>query len=232
MKPPCGILPRVRGRAVPLAAVAALLAFAAVPALAAGRAPKSAARTPRRSVAPKAAEPAPSAFSGLVWHVETEAGAEVDGRLSDEPINPASVTKAATTLWALERLGPDHRFEGRPLGLEILFLLDLLSFCNLLELRIDLRPLLLVNVDLCETALVIDRDSCLVLDCPLDIVHADVVPEDVPGVLVLLLDRRAGEPDEGRPRKGVPDMAGEPVDEVVLAPVGFVRDDDDVPAPA
>ncbi|MEN6525063.1 MAG: D-alanyl-D-alanine carboxypeptidase [Candidatus Polarisedimenticolia bacterium] len=116
MKPPCGILPRVRGRAVPLAAVAALLAFAAVPALAAGRAPKSAARTPRRSVAPKAAEPAPSAFSGLVWHVETEAGAEVDGRLSDEPINPASVTKAATTLWALERLGPDHRFETRILA--------------------------------------------------------------------------------------------------------------------
>lgn len=29
---------------------------------------------------------------------------------ADEPVNPASVVKLATTLWALERLGPEHRF--------------------------------------------------------------------------------------------------------------------------
>jgi D-alanyl-D-alanine carboxypeptidase/D-alanyl-D-alanine-endopeptidase (penicillin-binding protein 4) len=49
----------------------------------------------------------------LVWHVETEDGRPVDARDADSPINPASVTKVATSLWALERLGPQHRFETR-----------------------------------------------------------------------------------------------------------------------
>jgi D-alanyl-D-alanine carboxypeptidase/D-alanyl-D-alanine-endopeptidase (penicillin-binding protein 4) len=47
----------------------------------------------------------------LVWHVETLDGRVVDSNRSEEPINPASVVKVATTWWALERLGPDHRFE-------------------------------------------------------------------------------------------------------------------------
>lgn len=49
----------------------------------------------------------------LVWHVETLDGRVVDGRRADEPINPASVVKVATTVWALEALGPDARFETR-----------------------------------------------------------------------------------------------------------------------
>ncbi len=49
----------------------------------------------------------------LVWYVENAAGAEVASQKGDEPINPASVVKVATTLWALERLGPDMRFETR-----------------------------------------------------------------------------------------------------------------------
>jgi D-alanyl-D-alanine carboxypeptidase len=49
----------------------------------------------------------------LVWHVETLAGEPVESRLGDEPINPASVVKIATSLWALERLGPDFRYETR-----------------------------------------------------------------------------------------------------------------------
>lgn len=40
-------------------------------------------------------------------------GKPVDGQGADSTINPASVTKLATSLWALERLGPDHRFETR-----------------------------------------------------------------------------------------------------------------------
>ena len=44
----------------------------------------------------------------LVWHWE---GAGASGEhAADEPINPASVVKLATTLWALEILGPEHRF--------------------------------------------------------------------------------------------------------------------------
>lgn len=49
----------------------------------------------------------------LVWHVETLDGRVVDSKRADEPINPASVVKVATTLWALEALGPDARFETR-----------------------------------------------------------------------------------------------------------------------
>jgi len=49
----------------------------------------------------------------LVWHVESPAGEVVDSRSGDTAINPASVLKVATSLWALDRLGPDHRFETR-----------------------------------------------------------------------------------------------------------------------
>ena len=40
---------------------------------------------------------------------------------------------------------------------------------------------------------------------------------------------RAGEPDERRVRQGLAHVPGEAVDEVVLAAVGFVGDDHDVP---
>ncbi len=49
----------------------------------------------------------------MVWHVETLAGDVLDSRYADEPINPASVVKVATSWWALDKLGPDHRFETR-----------------------------------------------------------------------------------------------------------------------
>jgi D-alanyl-D-alanine carboxypeptidase/D-alanyl-D-alanine-endopeptidase (penicillin-binding protein 4) len=47
----------------------------------------------------------------LVWHWE---GPDSSGEHQpDESINPASVVKLATTLWALDELGPDHRFVTR-----------------------------------------------------------------------------------------------------------------------
>jgi serine-type D-Ala-D-Ala carboxypeptidase/endopeptidase (penicillin-binding protein 4) len=49
----------------------------------------------------------------LVWHVETVDGKPVDSHQGDEQINPASVVKIATSLWALERLGSDFRYETR-----------------------------------------------------------------------------------------------------------------------
>jgi serine-type D-Ala-D-Ala carboxypeptidase/endopeptidase (penicillin-binding protein 4) len=49
----------------------------------------------------------------MVWHVETLSGEVVNSRLADAPINPASVVKVATSWWALDELGPDHRFETR-----------------------------------------------------------------------------------------------------------------------
>lgn len=52
-------------------------------------------------------------YRRFVWHVETLAGEPVSSRGADRLINPASVVKAATSLVALERLGPDRRFETR-----------------------------------------------------------------------------------------------------------------------
>ena len=68
------------------------------------------------------------------------------------------------------------------------------------------------------------------MDRALDVVDADVVAEDGPGVGVGLLDRRPGEPDERRVRERVAHVPGEAIDEVVLAPVSLVGDDHDVPA--
>lgn len=89
---------------VVLRRVAVVLAFllatlAAVDGVAAP-APRKKSTRPRRAVTPPP----------LVWHVEKLDGSVVSSNKGDEPVNPASVVKAATTLWALERLGPEHRF--------------------------------------------------------------------------------------------------------------------------
>jgi D-alanyl-D-alanine carboxypeptidase/D-alanyl-D-alanine-endopeptidase (penicillin-binding protein 4) len=49
----------------------------------------------------------------MVWHVEKVTGESLESSRADSPINPASVLKVGTSLWALERLGPEHRFETR-----------------------------------------------------------------------------------------------------------------------
>ena len=49
----------------------------------------------------------------LVWHVETLDGNVAESNQADDGINPASVVKVATSLWALERLGPGFRYETR-----------------------------------------------------------------------------------------------------------------------
>jgi D-alanyl-D-alanine carboxypeptidase/D-alanyl-D-alanine-endopeptidase (penicillin-binding protein 4) len=46
----------------------------------------------------------------MVWHVESLDGQVIDSREADQQINPASVVKVATSWWALEKLGPGHRF--------------------------------------------------------------------------------------------------------------------------
>ncbi len=48
----------------------------------------------------------------MIWHAETQ-GRPDDSSEPDRSFNPASVAKLATTLWALERLGPASRFETR-----------------------------------------------------------------------------------------------------------------------
>lgn len=49
----------------------------------------------------------------LVWHVEDAQGTVISSQRGEEPINPASVVKVATSLWALEKLGPQLSLETR-----------------------------------------------------------------------------------------------------------------------
>jgi D-alanyl-D-alanine carboxypeptidase/D-alanyl-D-alanine-endopeptidase (penicillin-binding protein 4) len=49
----------------------------------------------------------------LIWHVERLDGEVLNSADADASINPASVVKVATSLWALDRLGAGHRFETR-----------------------------------------------------------------------------------------------------------------------
>lgn len=86
--------------------VALVLALAALVAVGGAEAATKKKQKPARKAVPK---PPPAA----VWHVETPEGTVLDSRQGDVPVNPASVTKVATTLWALETLGPDRRFETR-----------------------------------------------------------------------------------------------------------------------
>ncbi len=72
------------------------------------------------------------------------------------------------------------------------------------------------------------RHRGAVLHRLLDVVDADVVAEDGAGVAVGQLDGRAGEGDEGGVGQGVAHVAGEAVDEVVLAAVRLVGDHHDV----
>ena len=122
----------------------------------------------------------------------------------------------------------DHRFELGPLGLELLLALDLLAFGRLLEAGVDLRALGIKERELGQPALVVDRHRSAVLHGALDVVNADVVAEHRARVGVLQLDRRAGKADERGVGKSVPHVPRESVDEVVLAAVRLVGDDDDV----
>lgn len=63
--------------------------------------------SPRRRKAP------PRPPLQLVWHVENHEGVVITSQRGEEPINPASVVKVATSLWALEKLGPELALETR-----------------------------------------------------------------------------------------------------------------------
>ena len=128
-------------------------------------------------------------------------------------------------------LRPHDGFELRPPGLEPLLAVDLLALGRLLEPGVDVRPFVLVEGELGEAALVVDWYRRLVLDRALDVVDADVVAEHRAGVGVLERDRCSGEADEGGVRQRVAHVAGEAVDEVVLAAVCLVGDDDHVAPP-
>ena len=112
--------------------------------------------------------------------------------------------------------------------LEPLLALDLLALGGLLELVVDERVRALVEGEFGEAVLVVDGHRGAVEHGLLDVVDADVVAEDRARVRVAQLDGRAREADERGVRQRVAHVPREAVDEVVLAAVRLVGDDDDV----
>ncbi len=46
----------------------------------------------------------------LLYHAETLSGHTLQTKGADTPFNPASLIKVGTSLWALQSLGPEHRY--------------------------------------------------------------------------------------------------------------------------
>ncbi len=106
-----------------------------------------------------------------------------------------------------------------------------------------------VEVELGKAGFVVDLDSSFVFDGPLDVVHVNVVAEDLLSVFVGGFNGSAGEADEGGVGQGIAQVLGKAVGhagfcssgvlvgggddtgfEAVLGAVGFVGDEDDVAA--
>jgi len=125
-------------------------------------------------------------------------------------------------------LRADERLQLGPLGLVAFLLLNLLALGDLLELLIEPGPFGLVQCQAGKAALVIDGHGSAIGDGTLDIVHADIVTKDGPGVLVRQFDRRAREANKGGVRQGLAHAPRQAVGKIVLAAVGFICDDDDI----
>ncbi|WP_340107886.1 D-alanyl-D-alanine carboxypeptidase/D-alanyl-D-alanine-endopeptidase [Pikeienuella sp. HZG-20] len=93
-----------------LLALSAAAAFAGAPAFAPTPAPRPDAGGP--DALTLAAE---AGLSGVLSYlvIDAETGEALEGGDIDRPLPPASVAKAPTALFALDTLGPDHRFETR-----------------------------------------------------------------------------------------------------------------------
>src|ERR1700738_4988914 len=96
----------------------------------------------------------------------------------------------------LTRFGADECFNARPFPLEAILLGLSLILGKFGDLSVDLWFLVLVEFDPRQTALVVDRHGCTVLDSASDIVDVDVVAEHSRGIDVLFLYRRPSEADK------------------------------------
>src|SRR2546422_755715 len=76
--------------------------------------------------------------------------------------------------------------------------------------------------EFCKPPLVVNSNGVPVFHRAMNVVGVDVVAEDSASVLVGLLDRGPREPEEGGVWKCFPHVTREPVDEIVLAAVGFI----------
>ena len=116
----------------------------------------------------------------------------------------------------------------------------LFPFGDFFELPVDLRAFLLGQFQLRQPAFVVNPDCRAILDGPADVVDVDVIAKHGLRVLVAEFNRRSGESQVRSVRQRVAQMLAETVADfagllrlgivAVLAAVGFVGDDDDIPA--
>src|SRR5690606_34515061 len=124
---------------------------------------------------------------------------------------------------------PYERFQGCPFALQPFFAgVVFLIFGELLKLLIQPRLFRLLEFDFRQAAFVVNGYRGAILYRPLNVVDGNVIAEHRAGVAVFLFDGLAGEADERGVGQGVAHVAGEAVDEVILAAVSLVGDDYDV----
>ncbi len=125
-------------------------------------------------------------------------------------------------------LRTNQSFKRCPLALQLLFLVRLLALGGFLKFRIEFGLGILRNLNLGEATLVVNRNRRSILYGSFDVVDADVVAKDGARVGVGSLNRRPGEPDKGCARERVAHVPRVAIHEVVLTPVGFIGNHDDV----
>jgi hypothetical protein len=103
------------------------------------------------------------------------------------------------------------------------------AFGDLFKFFIELGPVGFVELQLGLAALIVDGDRSPVFHRPFNVVNADVVTENGASILVCKLNWCTGKSNERRIRQRLAHMPGIAVDEVILAAVGFVGDDHDIP---
>ena len=119
-------------------------------------------------------------------------------------------------------------FQRRPFRFEPFLVLQFLSFGRVLKIRVNLRLFGQLQFQLGEPTFVENRHGRLVLDSTLNVINRNVIAENGPRISVGLFNRRAGEANERSIRQCVAHVSSETVNEIVLAAVRFVGDNDDV----
>ena len=87
------------------------------------------------------------------------------------------------------------------------------------------RQVLVGQLEFGDAVLVVERNGVSIVHRFLEVVDRNVLAKNFLGAFLPGHQRRSGEPDERSIRQGTPHVAGE---NIVLAAVRFVGDDDDV----
>ncbi len=128
-----------------------------------------------------------------------------------------------------------------PLALEALLLRHFFALSDFLEIGVDARQHRFGELELGVPGVVVDGDGGLIRHSALDVVHVDVLAEDVAGIAVGGGDRCAGEADESSVGQSITHILRQTVNfvqailtldiaslEAILRAVRLVHDEDDV----